>query len=422
MPSPDSSHGSNRYAQADQIASNSRKPSYSESSVDSRPRSLRSASPKGPITLAGVLIDIGHFVQLLEAVVSLQVSTQQKRTALTRSRQDVWKADEALAKAIRTAREEDVILDKDALLLLFDDCQQARDQLGPLEDSFQTADFHLVPKEDELIEKGGRIARNYQDLPRMKPDLEQAKLDLRSRTSQSGIVTPLARGRSPTIREPDLTDLDPFGLPNISSHRALQRSIHLPHDIPRAPTKQFGPDRVQVDLESLLNEIAPDLMSRPPWTQWTQFANEQESESFSPYVEEVDLFGVRVSEADDIEDQDDLLLGNDVQIRYPTVVDPYNLVNIWLLYGMRTSRLEGRRFRQTFVHTTSNGYRWSDVEALWLFDDTAVSNVTNGSDDSNMPPISKALLPFSEGRARTLSRLSSISRISSKSTVTPSTF
>lgn len=213
------------------------------------------------------MTDIGQFVQLLEAVVTLQVSTQQIRTALARSRQNVWKADEALAKAIRKGREENTVLDRNTLLSLFDDCQEARDQLGPLEDSFQTADYSLVPKEDGLIEKGGRIARRYQTLLKPGPDHDLQGSSLKSRVFREDDVSPLARGRNSTMREPDSEP------PSLMVQLSAQDSMRLPSNPPRNLMTQLGP---------LLNEIAPDLVPEPPWTQWTQFASQSKNEVPSP--------------------------------------------------------------------------------------------------------------------------------------------
>lgn len=368
------------------LPNGSRKPSSAASSADSRPSSLRSGPHAERATLDSFLTDIGQFVHVLEEVVSLQVSTQEERSALVQSRQRAWEADEALAKAIRQSREEDVVLDRDHLLSLFDACQLTRDQLGPLEDGFQTAELQLVPREHELIRRGGRLRRDYDEIPSVVPAKNSS---LQSTSSQLDNMTPLAQNQKSMTDKQDMLESE---ITPLLERGSLQKRRAFP---PAHNSLKFSQDARdgsgqdgRISIEPLLQEIAPDLVSKPPWTHWTQFASIPDDAAFSPYVKERDLPCAHYLTADLDEQHDGFLLGNTVSIRCPFLRSLMNagssndLVNIWLLYGLRTSRLEILKLQEEVANKASNGWKWSDILDFWHVDGTAIPGSRNGSLES----------------------------------------
>lgn len=388
MPSSHSSPGSQHSAHRAGIHLPSRKPSPSTSSADSRPSSLRSGPRAKRATLDSFLTDIGQFVQVLEEVVSLQVSTQEERSALIQSRQRAWEADEALAKAIRQSREEDVVLDHDQLLSLFDTCQLARDQLGPLEDSFQRADLQLVPREHELIRRGGKLRSHYDGLPTF---FSAKKSPVQSSISQQKIMTPLAQNQRSATDRQDMLDLETALLLEKGSSRKRRPSRPAHHSFDSSQDSRDGPEkngRIS-SIKPLLQEVAPDLVPEPPWSHWTQFASIPDDAPFSPYVTERDMPETHYLTTDIAKRHDGLLLGNTVPLLGPCLKDLMNvesssdLVNIWLLYGLRTSRLEILRLQEEIANRASNGCEWSDILHFWHIDGTAVPGRLTGSLESN---------------------------------------
>jgi hypothetical protein len=345
--------------------------------------------PTRDAAIGNLVADINNFIKSLGKVISLQVSTQQKREALNQSRQNVSKADEALAKAIRNSRDERTVLDREFLLSLFDACQEARDQLGPLEDDFQSADFQLVPREVALVDRGEEIKEKYEALPIPIADQSISPGDSSVKTfriSHKTRSTPLARQQSLDGPAAETTQ----HTPTPQRDDARKPASRLLFEFGRLTSETDGGEtskarRGDSSFEPLIHAIAPDLISELPWSQFTQYARIQDNEELSPYVMKEDLPNLETITTDIIEEDDDVSLGNTVALRCPFLKERYaagsahGRVNLWLLYGLQTSRLEMRKFHELAPVEAKGGLKWSNIRKFWDMDEAAVATSPPGS-------------------------------------------
>ncbi|TID23474.1 hypothetical protein E2P81_ATG03045 [Venturia nashicola] len=261
------------------------------------------------VTLSGLATDIGLFLQTLDDVTSIRVASQQKRKALIRSRENVALKDEVLASAMRKSRAEGVVLDQDSFLTLSDASIQARNELGPLEDSFETTEFKLVPREDDLTEQGEELKQQLEELlssihkklgingPSSQPvvnsvEQQQSELAISGQSAQLGIrkseqpSTPDHRPRHPDFKFSDTT----------KPHQANIRSTQP---------------------EPLLRQYAPDLFPGKSWESWTQPSEYLDDNVLPQSVTEENLLVVEATGTDRSIEDNSVLIGNRAPLRCP---------------------------------------------------------------------------------------------------------
>jgi hypothetical protein len=371
----------------------SRRLSSANSSVASPPDPSRPDTPQNKVVLENLVTDIGLYIKTLHEVTSLRVASQQKRRALNRSRQNVSKKDEAFAAIIRQSRADGKILDQESFLSHSDASLRARDELGPLEDDFATIEFRLVPKEDDLAERGEEIKRQIENLARSiheKEGLNRLLESLPTRHSHTYIGS-LAHEPNPTAEEGTadgkedlpLSRSDRTGrrLPQESMHRGLSSSDGI-----------FQPFRTHMNTtksEPLIQQFAPDLSPGTSWTQKTTIRY-LDDDPLPKLVNEDDLSDVETINTDIPEEGDGLLLGNSAIARCPFLKElalgptPHGRrVSFWLLCRLQRSRLEILRLRETIDGQIKEDWKWSDILDFWDSDDAAMSKTPSESIDKS---------------------------------------
>ncbi|QDS69643.1 hypothetical protein FKW77_009144 [Venturia effusa] len=279
-------------------------PNHQQSFSVSDDASLESSSfqPDVEITNMTTLVnDIGQFVQALDEVTALRVASQQKRKALSRARQNVAKADEALATIVRKSRAEPTVLDGYDIFTLSDDSLQARDELGPLEDDFDTIEYQLVPKEDELKEKGEDIKRHWK-LLNVEMDSSSKVASTHSLYSQDD--------RAAICPKTQTSDLPAPGGDMRLNQESLLRLSRFPEG--KGYTQKAY---VTTKSEPLIQQYAPDLSFESPWTargsRWSPIS--YEDDYLRPKsVKDEDIPDVEKPSTDDGDKGKELLLGNEL--------------------------------------------------------------------------------------------------------------
>jgi hypothetical protein len=362
----------------------------SHSRSDSDSESSPSGSDMEEAALDRLVMDIDLFIQALDKATSLRISAQQRHKALIRSRENVFKTNEALADILRKSRVEGAILDQDSVISLSDASLQARDELGPLEDDFEKIEFQLVPRDDDLTERGGELKRRIEQLARSVH--KTAELDRHSKppsdhssATRHAETVPLALSHN-SEAEPEMAG--PYGeqhLANLggSTPQGKRLSKHSLHQLSES-TGVFKPFRVYMSStqsEPLIEQYAPDLFPGRSWKSWTQFSDELDDEPSPQLVDENDLSGVETTKTDIPVEGNILLLGNNAIARCPFLQElateeytPHSRrVSFWLLCRLRRSRLEVLRLRDIIDGKAKREWTWSDILRFWGVDDAAMS-------------------------------------------------
>jgi hypothetical protein len=352
------------------IQSLSREPSFSDS--DNGSDYSTSDSPIEKPTMETLMTDIDSFVRALDEVTLLRVTSQQKRRALIRARDKVARKDEAVASVLRKLRAEKTMFDGYGVPALSDDSLQARDELGPLEDDFDSIEYRLVPKEDGLKERGEEIKRQWETL---KVELDRSSSfrvapgDSRnpdhSTAEKSNILAPDGGSESQPLTEESL----------------LHRNCYIRTPRARGTTRS----------EPLVQQYAPDLSFDSPWTaigkpwQHINYVNDDPSPKL---VKDEDLSDVGKAKTDNSDKGNDLLLGNSTTIRCSFLRELAlenfahygRRVSFWLLCRLRKSRLEVLRLRLTLDLKTKE-WEWADILRFWNLDDAALARTPPDSED-----------------------------------------
>lgn len=353
----------------------SRKSSMSRSNNDNCNFSTISFQPdlsNRKAKLSGLATDIGLFLQTLDDVTSIRVASQQKRKALIRFRENVALRDEALASAIRKSRAEGVVLDQDNFLALSDASIQARNELGPLEDSFEITEFQLVPREDDLTEQGEELKQQLEDLVSSVHE----KLVIGRPSRQPSI-------RSVDQQHPGLVHPDQSAQLGVRKAQEPSDPDHRPPHpkfMPFVTTKSHQTNIGSTQSEPLLRQYAPDLFPDKSWESWTQPIEYLNDDPLPRLVIEDDLLRFDAKEIDIPIEDNRVLLGNRTTVRCPFFKNDAAVeylphaqrISLWLLCTLRRSRLEVLRLREVIDQETKE-WTWADILEFWNTDDAATS-------------------------------------------------
>jgi len=330
-----------------------------------------------------IVKDINSFVKVAEEVLSIRVSAQQKRQDLARYRRNVSETDEALMKVIRRHHAGGTAPDPGSLFSLYDACQEARNELGPLEDEYEKKEFLLIPKEDDLNEIGEKIERRYKRLARSYPN------------SASSTASSELRSSSPSTSYNEKTT--PTAL---MANEALEGQMEQLPQQPLAPFPFSGqkttcastqPVDLDLDTESLTHQFVPSFKLK----QSSDLAcSRPDGHQAASFVEDRSLANIEDTKIDTIGQGYGLLLGSEIDTHsslpdHPnSIQSSHDQVNHWLLQRLRGSRLEILKLREA-VEVEINGvgsWTGADVLAQWSLDEAATSRTPAGSKTASSGP------------------------------------
>lgn len=371
-----------------QIRSQSR--SQSRSSHASTSSSSQPDPLEEKVTLDTLVKNLNLFVQALDNVVSLRISAQQKREALKRSRAEVSHKDETIANAIRKSHVQGALLDQHEFLQLTNDSLRARDELGVFEVDFDTVDYRLVPKEDDLLDKGEDIKRQLQEL---KSAISQ-KMDTNSPSVRSS-DSRQTKNKDVIPNSALAAEQKPAQNVGNGHQQVAGQSSKLQHWTRDKLTKQSKSQMRPTQSEPVALDFAPDLTPGKSWSDIDYCSEGTPPKS----VKEEDLPGIANMKADFSQEGIGLFLGNRDTDRSSLLENlssnPQQYgrrVSSWLLCRLRTSRLEvlrlrgiiddeleKLRLRGVLKKGTEDQWKWTDILDLWSHDDAALSNTPQGS-------------------------------------------
>lgn len=315
--------------------------------------------------------NVDSFVHVLDEVTTLRVKSQQKRKALVRSRDHVSRKDAAIANKIRHQLAIGLTLNQEEFLALSTASLEARDELGPLEDDFEKIEYQLVPKEDDLKERGEELKRQWAIL----------KLNLGRPVESPSSVRPSSSRHSQSNSKDD-TPVEAMERTIASIPTTRGRSAHRlsRESLLQLPDSQAGFDfrsHGTTQSEPLVSQYAPDLYFGNSWSPTSHLVNSPSPKS----VNEEDLPDVKIVKTDIPDEGNAVLLGNRGPSFCPFLDELATLeytpfgrrVSFWLLCRLQSSRLEVLRLKDVIDMKAKGRWKWSDILRNWATDDAATS-------------------------------------------------